>query len=327
MNAYRNIGCSMAISTAQMDLTRMPRVWDRSSTNLTYKTDTNVKRYRIWSCYIYSVSITDRCVSITHWEHVCACSLVGDGQAHCPDSSDEITSIINWSMTECEEPEDLGCRKLREASTWKTNKVNIMIPFHSLCNSRWDTLYGLDEMKCAESGWVCPPGWIKYNPQNFTIWKGNCAPPKTRCDREWDFPDGSDEFDCKSLSNSPMWVDCQRELRSEKKRVSVSVRRQYSTGRANLSWRTKKPIFSTVAIYLVIKKSIVSVVKMKGTPWHAMMVCRFLIASIARMELVFHNNSLVSKPILICACADAETFRWWNWSLPRWGRWDYGLLP
>ncbi|CAF1466525.1 unnamed protein product [Adineta ricciae] len=128
--------------------------------------------------------------------------LLGDGQTHCPDGSDEINIWINWKLVECQRSTDVGCQILRKASLWKNNKKELMLPFHSLCNSFWDMPHGFDEMYCAESEWICSPHWIKYDRPDTPLWNGNCIPKSARCDGEWDHPDGQDERNC-LLENMP----------------------------------------------------------------------------------------------------------------------------
>ncbi|CAF1574406.1 unnamed protein product, partial [Didymodactylos carnosus] len=118
---------------------------------------------------------------------------LGDGSVDCMDGSDELSTIIDWQLVQCDSETNYACRLLQngEGSTAK-------LSLHLYCNSLWDMKYGLDEQNCSK--WVCRSD--DFQCKNT----GQCINRKWVCDDEWDCANGFDELNCPIMNNKSRFI-------------------------------------------------------------------------------------------------------------------------
>ncbi|CAF1377194.1 unnamed protein product [Didymodactylos carnosus] len=108
---------------------------------------------------------------------------------HCEINTEQ-TIMFYFVGKKCGDPKFFShCNVLKENFTLK-----VLVPFDHLCNSIWDFRNGLDEIDCLE--WICETDWYKSSSRldSTNRWTGNCVHRKSFKDKQFDFPDGSDEI-------------------------------------------------------------------------------------------------------------------------------------
>ncbi|CAF1486184.1 unnamed protein product [Adineta ricciae] len=105
--------------------------------------------------------------------------LLGNGRAECSDGSDENYEQIRWELVECNSINNIDCQLLRQANDLTFVNKEFGIQFDDICNSAWETQYGIDEMNCSISGWKCPLNWSQYDRKDTLLWDGNCVPSRS----------------------------------------------------------------------------------------------------------------------------------------------------
>ncbi|CAF1402375.1 unnamed protein product [Adineta ricciae] len=111
-----------------------------------------------------------------------------NGQADCADGSDEEYQQVNWKSIPCAEANDAGCQLLQQANDMTLVNNEFTFKYQDLCNSFWHARH-MASMKC-------PPNWSQYDRNDTALQNGNCIPPRSICDDEWNAIDGYGKVDC-----------------------------------------------------------------------------------------------------------------------------------